>query len=245
MQTTLILARRELARVLLSEFIGTGMIVVAVVGSGIAAQQLTDDRGLQLLINAFATAGALLAIISAFGAVAPARFNPLVSLLAVRSGLALRQAAFEIVAQSLGAFTGTVCAHIMFGLAALQTGDIDRSSGRLVFGEVVATIGLLLIIHLIARNAGAGQVAAGVAGYIAGAYFFTSSTSFANPAVTFGRTFTTTYAGIEPTSALRFVGAQLVGLLLAAAMLQVLLGERSTVTAEGADGRSPELLAPQ
>jgi glycerol uptake facilitator-like aquaporin len=211
------------ARSAVGEFVGTWLIVVAVVGSGIAAQSLSDDAGLQLLINSFATAGALTAIIGAFANVCAARFNPLVTLLAVRDGLSLRTAAVEMLCQTAGAVGGVICAHIMFGWKVFEVGTKDRSAGRLIFAEMIASVGLLLIIMLTARRGTATHVAIGVAGYIAGAYFFTSSTSFANPAVTIGRMFTTSYAGIAPLSAVWFVVAQLVGLVVAGLLVEVLV----------------------
>jgi glycerol uptake facilitator-like aquaporin len=204
--------------------LGTAFLVLAVVGSGIAAERLSSDPGLQLLINSAATAGALVALISAFAAVGPARFNPLVTLIAVvERRLKGIDAAIEILAQTVGACVGTMTANVMFGFDVAQLSTRDRSAGRLVFSEVIATVGLLLVIHLSARRAGPTTIAVGVAGYIAGAYFFTSSTSFANPAVTIARMLTNTFTGIEPTSAAAFVAAQLVGTFLAVGLLRVLL----------------------
>jgi glycerol uptake facilitator-like aquaporin len=209
-------------RALIGEALGTAFLVIAVVGSGIAAQSLTTDPGLQLLINAFATAGALVALIGAFSAISPARFNPVVTLIAfVERRINAGDAILETVAQTIGACTGTITANIMFGIGAIRLSTQNRSGGRLVFAEIIATIGLLLVIHLTARRAGPTTIAVGVAGYIAGAYFFTSSTSFANPAVTIARTLTNTFTGIAPSSAIRFVAAQAIGALLAVALLHV------------------------
>lgn len=211
------------ARSLVGEMLGTGFLVIAVVGSGIAAQRLTTDPGLQLLINASATAGALVALISAFAAVCPARFNPVVTLVAlVEHRITARDAIFETLAQTIGACGGTITANVMFGVNAVRVSTHDRSAARLVFAEIIATIGLLLVIHLTARRAGPTTIAVGVAGYIAGAYFFTSSTSFANPAVTIARTLTDTFTGIAPSSAIRFIAAQITGALIAVGLLRVL-----------------------
>jgi glycerol uptake facilitator-like aquaporin len=213
----------EQARALIAEALGTAFLVTAVVGSGIAAQQLTTDPGLQLLINSFATAGALVALISAFAAIGPARFNPAVTVVAVlERRISASYAIFETVAQTIGACAGTIAANVMFGIGVVRVSAHNRSAGRFVFAEIIATIGLLLVVHLTARRAGATTIAIGVAGYIAGAYFFTSSTSFANPAVTIARTLTNTFAGIAPSSAARFIGAQCAGALAAAALLHLL-----------------------
>ena len=213
----------ERARALIGEILGTAFLVIAIVGSGIAAQRLTTNPGLQLLINASATAGALVALIGAFAAVCPARFNPVVTLIAlVERRTTTRNAMLETLAQTIGACGGTITANVMFNVDALRLSARDRSAGRLVFAEIIATIGLLLVIHLTARRAGPTTIALGVAGYIAGAYFFTSSTSFANPAVTIARTLTNSFTGIAPSSAIRFIAAQTIGALIAAGLLRVL-----------------------
>lgn len=209
-------------RGVVGEFLGTAMLVMAVVGSGIAAQRLTPEPGLRLLINAFATAGALVALIITFASISAARFNPLVTLLALATRrVTLPEAAVEIAAQIAGAVVGVAVANTMFGVAAFQVAATDRSAGRLVFSEVVATVGLLVVIELTARRHGVQIVAMTVAGYIGGAYFFTSSTSFANPAVTIARTLTDTYTGIRPSSTIRFISAQLLGAMLAVGVTQL------------------------
>ena len=211
------------ARAFIGEMLGTGFLVIAVVGSGIAAQRLTTDPGLQLLINASATAGALVALISAFAAVGPARFNPVVTLVALfEHRTNPRDAILETLAQTIGACGGTITANVMFNINPVHVSTRSRSAGRLVFAEIVATIGLLLVIHLTARRAGATTIAVSVAGYIAGAYFFTSSTSFANPSVTIARTLTNTFTGIAPSSAIRFIAAQTTGAFIAVALLRFL-----------------------
>ena len=211
------------AKALIGETLGTAFLVIAVVGSGIAAQRLTANAGLQLLINASATGGALVALISAFAAVGPARFNPAVTLIALLAHrIRARDAILETLAQTIGACTGAIAANVMFGVDAIQISTHNRSAGRLVFAEVIATIGLLLVIHLTAHRAGPTTIALGVAGYITGAYFFTSSTSFANPAVTIARTLTNTFTGIAPSSASRFIAAQVAGTAIAAVFLHIL-----------------------
>lgn len=207
---------------LLGELLGTAMLVIAVVGSGIAAQRLTTDPGLRLLINAFATSGALLALITAFSSICASRFNPAVTLLAATKGrVKPADAAMEIAVQILGGILGVLAANVMFGASVLGPSTTNRSSGRLIFSEVLATVGLLLIVDFAARRNTAPVVAAVVAGWIGGAYFFTSSTSFANPAVTIARSLTDSYTGIAPASIVGFISAQLVGTLIAAGVIAV------------------------
>jgi len=204
---------RELARKLTAEALGTGLLVAAVIGSGIAAQRLSPNNvGLQLLENSTATAGALVALILAFGSVSGAHFNPVVSL-ADRffGGLSNRDTGFYIVAQIIGGCLGAIAANIMFGLAAVNISDKARTGGDLWFSEVLATLGLLLVIFGVVRSGRVALAPFAVAGYIAAAYWFTSSTSFANPAVTIARMLSNTFAGIEPSSVPAFVVAQLVG----------------------------------
>lgn len=219
-------------RGVVGEFLGTSMLVMAVVGSGIAAQRLTPEPGLRLLINAFATAGALVALIITFASISDARFNPVVTLLAFAARrVTLPEAAVEIVAQVAGAVVGVAVANTMFGVDSFQVAATDRSAGRLMFSEVIATLGLLLVIELTARSHGVQIVAMTVAGYIAGAYFFTSSTSFANPAVTIARTLTDTYTGIKPSSTIRFIPAQLLGAVLAVGLTQLFREPKVAATA--------------
>jgi arsenate reductase len=211
---------RELARKLTAEALGTGLLVAAVVGSGIAAQRLSpNNTGLQLLENSIATAGALVALILAFGSVSGAHFNPVVSL-ADRffGGLTNRETGLYIAAQIIGGCLGAIAANLMFGLDAINVSDKARTGGSLWFSEVVATLGLLLVIFGVVRSGRGALAPFAVAGYIAAAYWFTSSTSFANPAVTIARTLSNTFAGIEPSSVPAFVIAQLVGGALAIAL---------------------------
>jgi len=191
-------------RRLTGEFVGTAFLLAAVVGSGIMAQNLTDDVGLQLLQNAFATAGVLVALILAFGSVSGAHFNPAVTLTdRWFGGIDTPTAAWYIAAQTAGGIVGAMAANIMFA-------------------EGVATLGLLLVIFGVVRSGRTSAVAFAVGGYIAGAYYFTSSTSFANPAVTVARMFSDTFAGIRPADAPAFISAQLVAVVVGIALIRVL-----------------------
>jgi arsenate reductase len=202
--------------VVVGEALGTAFLLAAVVGSGIMAQRLTDDVGLQLLANSLATAGVLGAVIVAFAPVSGAHLNPCVTLLArVQGRVDGRTAAAYIAAQLLGAGAGVVIANLMFELPAVTSSTIERSGTGLLLGEVVATVGLLLVIALLVRAGREERVAIAVAGYITGAYWFTSSTSFANPAVTAARTLTDTFAGIEVSAAPAFIAAQLAAVPIA------------------------------
>jgi glycerol uptake facilitator-like aquaporin len=213
-----------LARRALAEYLGTAFLVAVVVGSGIAAQRLSpDDTGLQLLENAAATAGGLIALILAFGPVSGAHFNPVVSLAdAFFGGLARRELPAYIAAQIGGAVTGSVVANLMFELDAVSLSTDARSAGGLWLGETVATIGLLVVIFGVARSGRSSAAPVAVGAYIGAAYFFTSSTSFANPAVTVGRALTDTFAGIEPSSVPAFVACELVGAAVAVLLIRAL-----------------------
>ena len=210
-------------RRLTGEFVGTAFLLAAIVGSGIMAQNLTDDVGLQLLQNAFATAGVLIALILAFGAVSGAHFNPAVTITdRWFGGIDTSTAVWYVGAQTAGGIVGVIVANLMFDLDAVEWSTKDRSALNLVFSEGVATLGLLLVIFGVVRAGRASVVAFAVGGYIAGAYYFTSSTSFANPAVTVARMFSNTFAGIEPASAPAFIAAQLVAVGVAIALIHVL-----------------------
>jgi glycerol uptake facilitator-like aquaporin len=216
-------------RRLLAEFVGTALLVTAVVGSGIMATTLSpNDVGLQLLENSVATAFALGALILTFGPVSGAHFNPVVSaadwFLGRRAGTGLSGSdlAAYAVAQTGGAIAGSVLANLMFDLAPVTFAQKERAAGHLWLGEVVATVGLLMLIFALARSGRASVAPAAVGAYIGAAYWFTSSTSFANPAVTIGRAFTDTFAGIAPGSLAGFIGAQLVGLLVGVGLLLAL-----------------------
>lgn len=218
-----------LPRRLLAELVGTGLLVAVVVGSGIAAQQLSPNQtGLQLLENSTATVFGLAVLILMFGPVSGAHFNPAVSvadwLLGRRAGtgLAGRDVAPYITAQLIGGIAGAVLANAMFDLAPLHTATTTRAGAGLLLGEVVATAGLIAVIFALARTGRAGLSAVAVAGWIGAAYWFTSSTSFANPAVTVARMFSDTFTGIAPGSAAGFVVAQLIGALLGAGLIVAL-----------------------
>lgn len=218
-----------LARRLLAEAVGTALLVAVVVGSGIMATQLSpDDVGLQLLYNSLATVLGLSVLILQFGPVSGAHFNPVVSfvdwLLGHRygHGLPLRDVAAYAGAQTVGAIAGAILANVMYELAPLQISTHERVSGGVLLSEVVATAGLIGIIFALARSGRAPLSAAAVGAYIGAAYWFTASTSFANPAVTIGRIFSDTFAGIAPASVLPFITAQIVGCLLGALLVRAL-----------------------
>lgn len=214
---------RALARRLLAEFIGTAFLLIAVVGSGIMAQRLTDDVGLQLFQNAFATAGALVALILTFGSVSGAHFNPAVTIVdRAFGGIDTRSAVGYVGAQVSGGIVGVMVSNVMFDLDAVNWSTRDRSGVNLVFAEVIATLGLLLVIFGVVRSGRSSVVPFAVGAYIAGAYYFTSSTSFANPAVTVARMFSDTFAGIRPSSVPSFLGAQVIAVFLAIAVVRFL-----------------------
>jgi glycerol uptake facilitator-like aquaporin len=207
-----------------AEFVGTALLLLAVVGSGIAAQRLSPgEKGLELLENALATGAALAAIIIAVGSVSGAHLNPVVSIVdTVFGGLSRRELAAYVVAQLAGAAVGVILANLMFSLPGVTISTHVRSSPGLWLSEVIATFGLLLVIFGAVRSGRSTVVPFAVGAYIAGAYFFTSSTSFANPAVTIARELSNTFAGISPASVLPFVAAELVGCGLAWAVIAAL-----------------------
>ncbi len=236
-----------LPRRLLAEFTGTGLLVTAVVGSGIMAAALSPrDVGLQLLENSTATVFALAVLILVFGPVSGAHLNPVVSVadwwLGRRhgTGLAARDLPGYLAAQVLGAVGGSVLANLMFALPAVHWSTRHRDAGHLWLGEVVATAGLVLLVFALARSGRAPVAPAAVGVYIGAAYWFTSSTSFANPAVTIGRAFTDTFAGIAPASVPGFVAAQLVGLVAGTALLLVLYPSAGRGAGDVVVPREPE-----
>jgi glycerol uptake facilitator-like aquaporin len=210
----------DLARKLTAEAVGTGLLVAIVVGSGIFAQRLSpDDVGLQLLQNSIATAFGLVALILAFGSVSGAHFNPVVTLVdRLLGGIDSRTAFGYVVAQVVGACVGAMIANLMFEIDAVEWSTRERSSGALWLGEVVATFGLLTVILGLTRSGRAASAPFAVAGYIGAAYWFTSSTSFANPAIAIGRSLTNTFAGIAPSSVPMFVVFELIGGMTAVAL---------------------------
>lgn len=236
-------------RLLLAELIGTALLVTVVVGSGIAAARLSpSDSGLQLLENSTATVFGLAVLILVFGPVSGGHFNPVISavdwLLSRRQGNGLSAAgvAMYAAAQLIGAIMGALLANIMFDLPPLQISGKDRISLGHGLGEVVATAGLVLLVFALARTGRAALSAAAVGAYIGAAYWFTSSTSFANPAVTVGRIFSDTFAGIAPTSALYFIAAQLVGGLVGLGLVRFFFPDAS-VTAGRAIVAHPKYLS--
>jgi glycerol uptake facilitator-like aquaporin len=202
-----------LARRLLAELLGSAFLAALVIGSGIAAHTLSPtDTGLQLFENAAATAGGLFAIILMFGPVSGGHFNPVVSLAdAAFGGLRRRDAAAYVPVQIAGCILGALAANGMFALGAISISTHHRASPPHLFAEAIATAGLLIVIFSLARTHRTAKAPAAVGAYIGAAYFFTSSASFANPAISVGRMFSNTFAGIAPASVLAFVAAQLVG----------------------------------
>lgn len=206
-----------------AEFLGSLLLAALVVGSGIAAQQLSpNDVGLQLLENALATALGLFAIILIFAPVSGAHFNPVVSLVDAALGhRSWRDVAAYVPAQILGCITGAVVANLMFALPAASISGAERLTAPHLFAEVIATAGLVLVIFSLARSGRADLAPAAVGAYIGAAYFFTSSASFANPAITIGRMFSDTFAGIAPSAAPGYIAAQLAGGLLGLVLVRL------------------------
>lgn len=201
----------------LSEFFGTLTLVCVVVGSGIMGTNLSNDAGVALLINAVSTIFALALLILILGPVSGAHFNPVVTLAMLASKRVLPVTVLAYIpAQIFGAIAGAVLANLMFNLPAVQISGNYRVSTGTFIGEVLATAGLLIVILVLLQRDQGGLIPVSVAAWIGSAYFFTSSTSFANPAVTVGRVFSDTFAGISPDSVLPFIMAQFVGLLLGA-----------------------------
>jgi len=217
----------SLSRRCVSEFLGSALLLAAVVGSGIMAEKLADGNiALALLANSLATGAALIAIILALESISGPHLNPVVTLAdAVMGGLAWREAPLYIVVQCAGAIVGVIATHIMFGLPLLNVSTHVRSGPAQVFSEFIATFGLLAVIWGCVRRRPAATPFA-VGAYIAAAYWFTSSTSFANPAVTLARCMTDTFAGIRPTDALPFMAAQLLGAIAATFLFRWLVPTR-------------------
>ena len=218
-----------LRRQLVAEFLGSALLVTVVVGSGIAAERLSpDDVGLQLLENSTATFLGLTVLILIFGPISGGHFNPVVSaadwVLGRRSGTGLT--GLEVLAYStvqvVGGIAGAVLANLMFDVSVTELATTERNGSHLFLGEVVATAGLVTVIFALARTGRGALAAPAVGGYIGAAYWFTSSTSFANPAVTVGRMFSDTFAGIDPASVPWFVLAQLAGGALAVVLVRYL-----------------------
>jgi glycerol uptake facilitator-like aquaporin len=232
-------AERNASRRLLAEFLGSALLVTVVVGSGIAAARLSpSDVGLQLLENSIATALGLAVLILMFGPVSGAHFNPVVSLsdwlLGRRSGTGLPVATMwaYVGTQIVGGIAGAVLANVMFDRRAVEIATTQRVTVGHLVGEVVATAGLVALIFALARTGRPAASAAAVGAYIGAAYWFTSSTSFANPAVTVGRMFSDSFAGIAPPSVLPFVGAQIVGALVGLALVVALYPDAAEIADE-------------
>ena len=212
----------DLTKRLTAEFVGTFFLLLAVVGSGIMAENLSTDVGLQLLANSFATAGALTCLILTFGRVSGAHFNPVVTLWArLEEGFSNGVACSYVIAQVVGGILGVIAANVIFDLDAVNWSTNERSGPALWLSEIIATFGLLMVIIGVVRTRKDHWVAISVAAYIGGAYFFTSSTSFANPAVTVARTFSDTFAGIAPANAPMFIVCQIVGCLAAVGVMRI------------------------
>ncbi len=208
-----------------AEAVGSALLLAAVIGSGIMGERLSGGNvAITLLANAIATGGALYALIVLFEPISGAHFNPLVTVaLAIDGKMARDRIAPYVIAQVAGAIAGAWLAHFMFGLPVFELSTKVRDGAGLWMGEAIATFGLLLLIVLGVRRASAPALPAAIACYIVGAYWFTSSTSFANPAVTIARSLSDTFAGIAPASAPAFIGAQIVGAGLALALARFLL----------------------
>ena len=212
---------------LIGEFLGTLTLVAIVVGSGIMATSLSQDVGVQLLINTISTVFGLLVLIQIFAPISGAHFNPVVTM----ADLIERKVSFSqfiqyAAVQILGAVSGAVLANAMFGHPLIETATKLRSGGNLYLGEIVATAGLILIINLLVKQEKLMLIPAMVAAWIGSAYFFTSSTSFANPAVTIGRTLSDSFAGIAPSCAPRFIAAQILGALIGLGLTKVLTHDK-------------------
>jgi len=221
------------SRAVVAEFVGTAMLLIAIVGSGIMAQRLCGGNvGLALLANALATGGALIALILAFGPVSGAHFNPVVTLAdASRGRLAWRGVPVYVAAQFLGALAGVALADSMFGAPTFFLSHHARAGAPLFASEIVATFGLLAVIWGLARTRPTAAPYA-IAAYIVAAYWFTPSTSFANPAVTLARSLTDTFAGIRPADVLPFIMAQCIGAAVATALFAWLSPVRHVATDE-------------
>jgi glycerol uptake facilitator-like aquaporin len=214
-------------RKLLAEYLGTAMLVAIVVGSGIMATDLTQDVGLQLLINTIATVFGLAVLILILAPISGAHFNPVVTLVDLIQGRSsVIQFLQYAVVQTAGAITGAFLANAMFGNAIIQTATKIRSGNNLYLAEIVATAGLILVINLLVSQKNLTVIPAAVAAWIGSAYFFTSSTSFANPAVTVGRIFSDSFAGIAPECVLKFIAAQILGALIGLGLSKVLTNDK-------------------
>ena len=214
-------------RKLLAEYLGTALLVAIVVGSGIMATDLTQDVGLQLLINTISTVFGLAVLILILAPISGAHFNPVVTLVDLIQGKSsIIQFLQYAVVQTAGAISGAFLANAMFDNAIIQTATKIRSGNNLYLAEIVATAGLILVINLLVSQKNLTVIPAAVAAWIGSAYFFTSSTSFANPAVTIGRTFSDSFAGIAPECVLKFIAAQILGAIIGLGLSKVLTNDK-------------------
>jgi glycerol uptake facilitator-like aquaporin len=214
-------------RKLLAEYLGTALLVAIVVGSGIMATDLTQDVGLQLLINTIATVFGLAVLILILAPISGAHFNPVVTLIDLIQGKSsVIQFLQYAVVQTAGAITGAFLANAMFNNEVIQTATKIRSGNNLYLAEIVATAGLILVINLLVNQKNLTVIPAAVAAWIGSAYFFTSSTSFANPAVTIGRTFSDSFAGIAPDCAPKFIAAQILGAIIGLGLVKALTNDK-------------------
>jgi glycerol uptake facilitator-like aquaporin len=214
-------------RKLLAEYLGTALLVAIVVGSGIMATDLSKDVGLQLLINTIATVFGLGVLILILAPISGAHFNPVVTMINLIQGKSsVLQFIQYVFAQVLGAISGALLANAMFDHPIIETATKIRSGNNLYLAEIVATAGLILVINLLESQKNLTVIPAAVAAWIGSAYFFTSSTSFANPAVTIGRTFSDSFAGIAPSSAPAFIAAQILGALIGLGLVKVLTHDK-------------------
>ena len=210
-----------------AEFLGTAFLVAIVVGSGIMGTNLSQDVGVQLLINTISTVFGLYVLITILAPISGAHFNPVVTMVDLIEGKSSTVQLIQyIFAQALGAITGAMLANAMFSFPLLEASTKIRSGGNLYIGEIVATAGLILVINLLVDQKNLVVIPAAVAAWIGSAYFFTSSTSFANPAVTIGRTFSDSFAGIAPECAPKFIAAQVLGALIGLGLTKVLTHEK-------------------
>ena len=212
---------------LIGEFLGTLTLVAIVVGSGIMATSLSQDVGVQLLINTISTVFGLLVLIQIFAPISGAHFNPVVTMVdLIERKVSFSQFIQYAAVQILGAVSGAVLANAMFDHPLIETATKIRAGGNLYLGEIVATAGLILIINLLVKQEKLMLIPVMVAAWIGSAYFFTSSTSFANPAVTIGRTLSDSFAGIAPSCAPRFIAAQILGALIGLGLTKVLTHDK-------------------
>lgn len=214
-------------RKILAEFLGTGLLVAFMIGSGIMATNLSKDVAVQLMMVAASTALGLSVLIRILGPISGGHFNPAVTLVELINGsISLMNAVTYVISQTLGALAGAMLGNAMFKHSIIETSTAIKSGSNLLIGEVVATAGLILVIKLLVAHKNPEAIAFAVPAWIASAFFFTSSTSFANPAVTIGRTISDSFAGIAPESVGKFIAAQTVGALIAVAISKVLIDDK-------------------